>query len=150
MCGKFSLLTVVCHSYTRLVSWRNDAHDVHYFFGRPGNPFLCHCQPFRADGAPKISINLSKSNVDLFQIYQFLNNKISWARMQGRPDYIDPTPPKMDKKQTKIGNMIDWLGDNAKQVSAADIEQKFKTEFPILLDDEKVEIVSPVRVLFCF
>ena len=93
-------------------------------------------------GAPKVSIDFSKSNVDVIQIYQFLNNKISWAKLHGTPDYVDPTPPNMDKKQTKLGNMIDWLGDNAKQVSSEEIERKFKTEFPILLDDEKVEIVS--------
>lgn len=39
-----------------------------------------------------------------------------------------------------MGNMIDWLGDNAKQVDAKDVEQEFKTAFPILLEDEQVEI----------
>ena len=101
----------------------------------------CEINIWSGDGG-KCSIDFSKSNVDVFQIYQFLNCKISWARMKGTPDYVDPTPPRPAKKQTKVGNIIDWLGDNAKQISAPEIEQKFKTEFPILLDDEKVEIVS--------
>mmetsp|Transcript_8730 Transcript_8730/g.13951 ORF Transcript_8730/g.13951 Transcript_8730/m.13951 type:complete len:662 (-) Transcript_8730:1578-3563(-) len=99
----------------------------------------CEINIWSGDGG-KCSIDFSKSNVDVFQIYQFLNCKISWARMQGTPDFVDPTPPRPAKKQTKVGNIIDWLGDNAKQISAPEIEQKFKTEFPILLDDEKVEI----------
>lgn len=36
--------------------------------------------------------------------------------------------------------MVDWLGDNAKQVDAKAVEEEFKTGFPILLEDEKVEI----------
>jgi hypothetical protein len=76
----------------------------------------------------------------MFQIYQFMNAKMAIAQMKGTADEIDPTPPNMDQKQTKLGDMIDWLGDNAKQVDAQEVEQHFKTEFPILLADEKVEI----------
>ena len=60
--------------------------------------------------------------------------------MRGTPDYIDPVPPNMDQKQSKIGDILDWLGDNAKQVHAPDVEIKFKTKYPILLKDEKVEL----------
>lgn len=45
-----------------------------------------------------------------------------------------------DKKQTGAGNIIDWLGDNAKQVDAKTVETKLKTEFPVLFADEKVEL----------
>ncbi|KAL3918582.1 MAG: hypothetical protein SGARI_007429 [Bacillariaceae sp.] len=91
-------------------------------------------------GYPKLSLDFSASNVDMFQIYQFMNAKMHVAKMKGTADEIDPTPPNMDQKQTKLGDMIDWLGDNAKQVDALEVEQLFKTEFPILLADEKVEI----------
>lgn len=91
-------------------------------------------------GVPKISIDFAKSNVDVFQIYQLLNAKVTWAQMRGTPDYVDPVPPNMDQKQTKAGDLIDWLGDNAKQVDAQEVETQFKTQFPILLKDEKVEI----------
>jgi hypothetical protein len=43
-------------------------------------------------------------------------------------------------RQTKLGDLIDWLGDNAHQVDAKVMERHFKEEFPILLADEKVEI----------
>lgn len=91
-------------------------------------------------GFPSFSHDFASANVDMFQIYQFLNTKIKWSTDRGTQDYIDPVPPNMEKKQTRIGNAIDWLGDNAQQVNAKEVENTFKTEFPILLDDEVVEI----------
>lgn len=93
-----------------------------------------------SSGVQKISIDFSAANVDIFQIYQFLNMKVRWSVDRGTADYVDPVPPNMDQKQTTAGNIIDWLGDNAKQVDAQEVETHFKTDFPILLDDEKVEI----------
>jgi hypothetical protein len=87
-----------------------------------------------------VSIDFAAANVDIFQIYQLLNSKIPWSVDRGTSDYIDPVPPNMDKKQTRAGNIIDWLGDNAKQVDAQEVETRFKTDFPILLKDEKVEL----------
>lgn len=87
-----------------------------------------------------VSINFSASNVDIFQIYQLLNAKIPWSQDRGTSDYVDPVPPRMDKKQTTAGNILDWFGDNASQVDAQEVETRFKTEFPILLEDEKVEL----------
>jgi len=89
---------------------------------------------------PKVSLNFSKANVDVFQIYQLLNSKIKWTHTRGEQDYIDPLPPNMDKKQTKIGNALDWLGDNAKQIDAKEVESQFKTVFPILCQGETVQI----------
>lgn len=91
-------------------------------------------------GIPSISIDFAKSNVDLFQLYQLLNAKVSYAKMRGTADYIDPIPPNMDQKQSKAGDIIDFLGDNAKQINAQDVETKFKTKYPILLKDETVEL----------
>jgi hypothetical protein len=91
-------------------------------------------------GVPKVSIDFSKSNADIYQLYQLLNAKVAWAQSRGTADYVDPIPPNMDKKQTTAGNVIDWFGDNAKQVDAQEVETIFKTEFPILLADEKVEM----------
>lgn len=91
-------------------------------------------------GYPKVSINFSKSNVDIFQIYQFINANVKFQTAQGTGDVIDSTPPKIDKEQTKAGNVIDWMGDNAKQVDAKAVEERLKTEFPILLAHETVEL----------
>jgi Bacterial PH domain len=51
-----------------------------------------------SNGYPKISIDFSSSNVNLFQIYQFLNVVVSVAKLRGTPDFVDPVPPNMDKK----------------------------------------------------
>ena len=88
----------------------------------------------------RVSIDFSAANVDIFQIYQLLNAKIPWSQDRGASDYVDPVPPNLDQKQTTAGNIIDWLGDNAKQVDAQEVEIHFKTVFPILLEDEKVEL----------
>jgi len=46
----------------------------------------------------------------------------------------------MDQKQSSAGNIIDWFGDNSKQVDIAVVETTFKTTMPVLLPDEKVEL----------
>jgi hypothetical protein len=47
--------------------------------------------------------------------------------------------------------MLDWLGDNAHQVDAKDVEQHFKEQYPILLADEKVELAfKSGRDTVCF
>jgi hypothetical protein len=88
----------------------------------------------------RVVITMAKSNVDLFQLYQYVNSKIKWRQDRGVSDEIDSTPPNMDHKQSKLGNVVDWLGDNAKQIVAADVEKMFKTDYPILLNDERVEL----------
>ena len=93
-----------------------------------------------SNGYPKVAINFSASNVDIFQIYQLLNAKVKFQAARGTGDAIDAVPPNMDQKQTKAGNLIDWLGDNAKQVDVQMVENKLKTEFPVLFADEKVEL----------
>jgi hypothetical protein len=80
-----------------------------------------------SSACPKLSIDFSTSYVDIFQIYQFLNTHISWSQQRGTADYVDPVPPNMDKKQTTAGNIIDWLGDNTKQIDAGEVEERFKT-----------------------
>lgn len=93
-----------------------------------------------ASGYSKLVMDFSKDNVDVFQIYQLLNSKIKWTHSRGTQDFIDPVPPNMDKKQSGFGDAMDWIGGNAQQVDAQEIEHQFKTEFPILLKDETVEM----------
>jgi hypothetical protein len=91
-------------------------------------------------GLRHTQIDFARANVDIYQLQQFLNAEVAIAKSKGAQDVIDPTPPNMDKKQTTAGNIIDWFGDNAKQVSAAEVEAMFKTEMPVLLNDETVQI----------
>jgi hypothetical protein len=103
-------------------------------------------------------IDFATANVDIYQLQQFLSAQVAiarskelalaerWSLTTGHinshivQDTIDPTPPNMDQKQTTAGNIIDWFGDNAKQVDAKEVEKTFKTSMPILLQDETVEI----------
>jgi len=89
---------------------------------------------------PPFKVDFAKHNVDIYQIYQYLNIMVNFGVSRGTSDEIDPTPPNMDQKQSGFGNVLDWLGDNNKQVDALEIEKTFKEECPIFLKDEKVEI----------
>jgi len=93
-----------------------------------------------AKGYQRLAMDFSKDNVDVFQIYQLLNSKIQWTQSRGTQAFIDPVPPNMDKKQSTMGDAMDWIGGNAQQVDAQEIENQFKTEFPILLEDEIVQM----------
>jgi hypothetical protein len=93
-----------------------------------------------SSGVRKVSIDFSGTNVDIYQIQQFMSTQVAISQKKGTQDEIDPTPPNMDKKQTTAGNIIDWFGDNAKQIQATEVESTFKNEMPILLNDETVQI----------
>jgi hypothetical protein len=86
-------------------------------------------------------INFATSNVDIFQLQQLMNSKVAMAvsEAKGSKDTIDPKPAHLDKKQTAMGNLLDFLGDNAKEVDAKQVEYRFKHETPILLEDETVQ-----------
>lgn len=93
-----------------------------------------------SSGGTRCKIDFATAKVDIFQMQQFLNTKIAWSKAEGNQDAIDATPPNMDQKQSTMGNAVDWLGDNAKQIDAAELEQRLKSETPILLANEKVQI----------
>jgi Bacterial PH domain len=89
-------------------------------------------------GIDEISIAFSKNEVDIFEIQQFLNVKLCEFSV-GTHDEIDGTPPKLDKKDQKQ-SLFDWLGDNASQLDPKEVETLLKTQYPVLLANEKVQI----------
>jgi hypothetical protein len=103
------------------------------------------CVRVWSKGIPHVQIDFAAANVDIYQIQAFLNAKVFAssniaAQQVDQINKINATPPNMDKKQTTAGNIIDWFGDNAKQVEPEEVEQVFKTTMPMLLDDEKVKL----------
>ena len=92
-----------------------------------------------SSGIREAKISFAGANVDIYQIQQFLNGKVAFATAH-KGDVIDATPPNMSKKQSTLGNVIDWFGDNAKQVSSEQVEETFKTTMPVLLNEEKVQV----------
>lgn len=90
-------------------------------------------------GIPHVSISLAKDYVDIYQIQQFLNGQVQFTTKKG-DDVIESSPPNMDQKQSTAGSIVDWFGDNAVQVAASDVETMLKTEMPVLLNEEMVEL----------
>jgi hypothetical protein len=86
-------------------------------------------------------ISFATSNVDIFQLQQMMNSKVGkyFKEAKGSQDKIDPKPANLGKKQTAAGNLVDFLGDNAKEVDSKKVEDRFKNETPILLEDETVQ-----------
>jgi hypothetical protein len=93
-----------------------------------------------SSGVRHAKIEFGRSNFDIYEIQQFLNTQVSWSTKHKGEDVVDDTPPNMDKKQSTAGNIMDWFGDNAKQVSVAEVDTIFKTTMPVLLQHEIVEL----------
>jgi len=89
-------------------------------------------------GIPVITIDFASSQVNVYNIQQYLNSKISWGASKGTQDVFDPIPPNMDVEQSALGNAIDWLGDNSKQIETEEVEKMFKIDSPMLLKNENV------------
>ncbi|CAJ1964335.1 unnamed protein product [Cylindrotheca closterium] len=96
-------------------------------------------------GVPKASIDFATANVDIYQLQQFLNSKVMdfvvKAENPELQDKIDSTPPKMDQKESKAGKFWDLISDNAKQIDAMEAEEIFKTTMPVLLANERIELI---------
>jgi hypothetical protein len=90
-------------------------------------------------GIPSVSISCSSGQVDVYQLKQFLNGQVQISAATGS-DIVESVPPNMDQKQSTAGNIMDWFGDNAKQVSTAEVGEMFKTQMPVLMSDEIVEL----------
>jgi len=46
----------------------------------------------------------------------------------------------LNKRQSLLGGIMDWFGDNAKEVEMQKVEDTFKNNIPILLENEKVQM----------
>jgi Bacterial PH domain len=84
-------------------------------------------------------IDFAAGQVDIFGIQQYLNSKINWLGAQGSQDYVHGEPLS-ENKPSSFGKLMDWLGDNAQQLSPAAVEQQFKKDAPVLMENEKVHL----------
>ena len=84
-------------------------------------------------------IDFAKGSVDMFGIQQFLNSKIPWklhpADEEENPVNGVPTPIQQAQP---LSSFMHWLGDNAHQLEAQDLEQHLKTLAPVLCANETV------------
>jgi len=87
-------------------------------------------------------INFVKKEVDLWAVQQFMNNKVShiFVPLEGTQDIVNTTPVSAGQSSSDIGQFMDWLGDNACDKDPQEVEDRLKTQYPVLLADEKVEL----------
>ena len=92
-----------------------------------------------SEGIPHATMSFSSEQVDIYQVKQFLNTQVNFSDAKCA-DFVDSDPPNMDQKQSAGGKVMDWFGDNAKQVSAKEMEQQLKSQMPVLVNDEVVQL----------
>jgi hypothetical protein len=86
----------------------------------------------------KIQIDLAKGQVDIFAIQQFLSAKTcAFYKPEGTQDTVVPSSTR--KAGTMSGFTSFFTGD-AHEFDPKDIEQKFKTETPVLMKNETVDM----------
>lgn len=91
--------------------------------------------------AGRLELNLAKGQVNLFGIQQFLSQKVLSLQSKahkasgvGTPDTIPVQSAGM------VGAFSSWITGDAATSDNAKVEQRFKTETPILLKDEHVQL----------
>mmetsp|Transcript_76414 Transcript_76414/g.115016 ORF Transcript_76414/g.115016 Transcript_76414/m.115016 type:complete len:757 (+) Transcript_76414:47-2317(+) len=84
------------------------------------------------------ALNLAKGSIDIFSVQQFLSAKILvHYKAEGTQDEIIPSSTKQAGPMS--GFMSFFTGD-AHEFEPKDIEEKFKTETPVLLQNETVDM----------
>lgn len=101
-------------------------------------------------------ISFATANVNIFQLQQLMNHKLEEANLltcnrkkrpqeMSKPDTFkdedlnDQQASRIDQKQSATGNLIDFIGDNAKEVDPIKVETRLKSNAtPILLPTEHI------------
>ncbi len=85
--------------------------------------------------AGRLELNLAKGQVDLFGVQQFLSQRVlSFYSTQGTPDTVPVKAAGM------IGAFTSWITGDASTTDNAKVEQRFKNETPVLLQNETVQL----------
>jgi hypothetical protein len=98
-----------------------------------------------SSGKPRIKLDFAagRQAVDLFGIQQYLNTKINWTNdnKTAQEDYVHGEPCHLASKQrSAFGTFVDWVGDNASQLSPPEVQQHFTTVAPVLMQNEMVRL----------
>jgi hypothetical protein len=93
----------------------------------------------------EIKIEFGKGQVDLFAVQQFLNVKVFQNFVPPHPQegyyHVQTSNQPVSTSEAKgLDSIFDWLGDNAREYNAKEVEDRFKTEYPVLMSDETVEL----------
>ncbi|CAB9500963.1 Pfam:DUF1696 [Seminavis robusta] len=85
-----------------------------------------------------VKVEFGKKVVDIFAVKQFLNRKCLSSNnntTQGTQDAIISTLPP-----DSASSVAEWLSSDAKQITPADMQDKLKNKYPVLMPDETVEL----------
>jgi len=84
-----------------------------------------------------LSIDFGKGRADVLAIHKFLA-----AQVIGGADGSSSIPREVLPAQPEggVSSFLSWLGDDYKQISAADATQKFQSDPGILLEEETVDL----------
>ncbi|CAB9499199.1 Pfam:DUF1696 [Seminavis robusta] len=91
-------------------------------------------------GIDYVEIDLAADNVNIYEVQQFLSEKLLAVKHTGIDVQVDTTPPDLKKQESSAGSIIGWFGDNAKQTDPKEAESTLKIQMPILLKNETVQI----------
>jgi hypothetical protein len=82
-----------------------------------------------------ISVDFRKDKVDLFAIQKYLAQRIiPFEKQLYKPSEVAVSGPVQDANADT--GILDWIGNNAEQIDPQQIDGKFRSSPPILLDDE--------------
>jgi len=82
-----------------------------------------------------VTMDFRKDKVDLFAIQKYLAQRIIPSEKQlYKPSEVEVSGPVKDADADT--GILDWIGGNAEQIDPQQIDGKFRSSPPILLDDE--------------
>ena len=87
--------------------------------------------------AGRIVLHLARGQVDLFEIQQFLS--LAVLKFHAPPENPDPFPLQKAGGGL-VGVFTSWITGDAVNANVKQVETKFKTETPVLLQNESVQL----------
>merc|ERR1712187_148028 len=92
----------------------------------------------------RVEQDLRKGTSNLAEIQALLCNRILGSQLPDKKSLQPIAPAQGDEPAAKKGNVLDWLGGNARKIPAADAEARLSTNPPILQRGEKVKLAYKV------
>merc|ERR1712187_397310 len=92
----------------------------------------------------RVEQDLRKGTSNLAEIQALLCNRILGSQLPDKESLQPTAPAQGAEPAAKKGNVLDWLGSNARKIPAADAEARLSTDPPILQRGEKVSLAYKV------
>jgi Bacterial PH domain len=97
---------------------------------------------FTATGGINIHLDFCADKVNIYEIQQFFNEKVLLSKKEFQDK---PATSLSSSNNGGMDQFMHWLGDNAVQLNAATVQEKFTNEYPVLLKgSEEVQLAFKV------